>query len=147
MRAAMQMALRAESANEVPIGAVLTRDNSLLGQGWNQPIANNDPTAHAEIIAMRNGATAAANYRLVNTTLYVTLEPCLMCTGAIIQARITRIVFGAYDQKSGALGSMLAPLQLVYTNHLPQITGGVLADDCADMLQQFFRRRRKLKQQ
>jgi tRNA(adenine34) deaminase len=124
------------------VGAVLVQDNQVLGEGWNQPISLNDPSAHAEMLAMRAAGQAAANYRLPNTTLYVTLEPCSMCAGAMIHARIARVVFGAYDPKTGAAGSLFSVLNDPRHNHQVQISGGVLAEECAELLRNFFRERR-----
>jgi tRNA(adenine34) deaminase len=142
MRYALQLAQRAALQGEVPVGAVLVQDNQVLGEGWNQPISLNDPSAHAEMLAMRAAGQAAANYRLPNTTLYVTLEPCSMCAGAMIHARIARVVFGAYDPKTGAAGSLFSVLNDPRHNHQVQISGGVLAEECAEVLRAFFRERR-----
>jgi tRNA(adenine34) deaminase len=132
MRQALQLAEFASSKDEVPIGAVLVLDNQIIGEGWNQPIATNDPTAHAEIIALRQGAQHINNYRLINTTLYVTLEPCTMCIGAMIHARIKRLVFGAYDYKNKGNDG----------NHQINYTGGILQQECSDLLTEFFKKRR-----
>lgn len=132
MQQALKLAEFAASKDEVPIGAVLVLDNQIIGEGWNQPIATNDPTAHAEIIALRQGAQKINNYRLINTTLYVTLEPCTMCIGAMIHARIKRLVFGAYDSKN--TGSRF-PAGINYT-------GGILQQECSDLLIGFFKNRR-----
>jgi len=139
MRHALQLAKRAESRGEVPVGAVLVRDGRVVGEGWNRPISDCDPSAHAEIVALRSAAQRLRNYRLTGTTLYVTLEPCLMCRGAIIQARIDRVVFGAYDNKTGAgLDGRDR-----FCNHRVDYQGGILEDICCDMLQEFFRARRQ----
>ena len=142
MRYALQLAQQAALQGEVPVGAVLVQDDNILGEGWNQPISLNDPSAHAEMLAMRAAGQAAANYRLPNTTLYVTLEPCCMCAGAMIHARIARVVFGAYDPKTGAAGSLFSVLNDPRHNHQVQISGGVLAEECAELLRTFFRERR-----
>ena len=142
MRYALQLAQQAALQGEVPVGAVLVQDDNILGEGWNQPISLNDPSAHAEMLAMRAAGQAAANYRLPNTTLYVTLEPCSMCAGAMIHARIARVVFGAYDPKTGAAGSLFSVLNDPRHNHQVQISGGVLAEKCAELLRTFFRERR-----
>ena len=142
MHYALQLAQRAALQGEVPVGAVLVQDDNILGEGWNQPISLNDPSAHAEMLAMRAAGQAAANYRLPNTTLYVTLEPCSMCAGAMIHARIARVVFGAYDPKTGAAGSLFSVLNDPRHNHQVQISGGVLAEECAELLRTFFRERR-----
>ncbi len=142
MRYALQLAQQAALQGEVPVGAVLVQDDNILGEGWNQPISLNDPSAHAEMLAMRAAGQVAANYRLPNTTLYVTLEPCSMCAGAMIHARIARVVFGAYDPKTGAAGSLFSVLNDPRHNHQVQISGGVLAEECAELLRTFFRERR-----
>ena len=142
MRYALQLAQQAALQGEVPVGAVLVQDDNILGEGWNQPISLNDPSAHAEMLAMRAAGQVAANYRLPNTTLYVTLEPCCMCAGAMIHARIARVVFGAYDPKTGAAGSLFSVLNDPRHNHQVQISGGVLAEECAELLRTFFRERR-----
>ena len=139
MQQALELAKFATSNNEVPVGAILILDNKIIGKGWNQPISSNDPTAHAEIIALRQGAQYLNNYRLLNTTLYVTLEPCAMCIGAMIHARIKHLVFGAYDPKFGAI-------QLLDTksfNHTIKYKGEILAPDCGELLTNFFKNRRK----
>ena len=142
MRYALQLAQQAALQGEVPVGAVLVQDDNILGEGWNQPISLNDPSAHAEMLAMRAAGQVAANYRLPNTTLYVTLEPCCMCAVAMIHARIARVVFGAYDPKTGAAGSLFSVLNDPRHNHQVQISGGVLAEECAELLRTFFRERR-----
>lgn len=139
---ALRLAHDAEQNNEVPVGAVLVKDNEVIAAGWNQPISANDPTAHAEIMALRNGAQQLDNYRLINTTLYVTLEPCAMCVGAMIQARIKRLVFGAYDVRAGAVASVFQLLDEQRLNHSIAWQGGVMADECAAILKSFFRQRR-----
>jgi tRNA(adenine34) deaminase len=142
MRHALSLAMRAEQAGEVPVGAVIVADDQLLGEGWNQPIAANDPSAHAEIVAMRVAAAKLGNYRMPEATLYVTLEPCPMCAGAIIHARLLRVVFGATDPKSGAGGSVFDLLVSPVLNHRVMLTRGVLSQDCATLLTDFFRHRR-----
>jgi len=139
---AIKLAFRAKEQDEVPIGAVLVAENKIIGEGWNCPISQNDPTSHAEIMAIREAAKHLGNYRLVDTTLYVTLEPCVMCAGAIIQARIKRLVFGAYDSKAGAAGSVLNIFEEKRFNHRVIYEGGLLADECAQLLQDFFQARR-----
>ena len=144
MRRALKLAQSAEGAGEVPVGAVLVAsDGRIIGEGWNRPIGAHDPTAHAEIVALRAAANAAGNYRLPGTTLYVTLEPCPMCAGAIVHARVERVVFGAVDPRSGAAGSTfdLLPSDERF-NHYTRCEGGVLAQESADMLRRFFRARR-----
>jgi tRNA(adenine34) deaminase len=142
MQAALQLAQHAVTQEEVPVGAVVIRDGNIIGKGWNQPIVRNDPCAHAEIMALRAAANSLHNYRLPNTTLYVTLEPCMMCVGAIVHARVKRVVFGAYDPKTGAAGSAFDLLADKRHNHTIEITGGILEQDCAAILQEFFRMRR-----
>ena len=144
MRRALLLAARARDAGEVPVGAVLVKADQIIGEGWNQPIGSHDPSAHAEIIALRAAAQSFANYRLTDTTLYVTLEPCAMCAGAIIQARVKRIVYGAADPKAGAAGSVFDILGTVRLNHVVEITGGVLADECSSLLRDFFAARRQV---
>ena len=143
MALAIEQAKLAEQLNEVPVGAVLVQDNQLIVSAHNQPISNNDPTAHAEIQLLRKAGKELNNYRLPNTTLYVTLEPCTMCLGAMIHARVSRIVFGAYDQKTGVCGSCIDLSTCKWFNHSIEIQGGVLADECKILLQQFFKNRRK----
>lgn len=143
MRQALRLALRAQEEGEVPVGALLVLDNQVIGEGWNRPIGRHDPTAHAEIMALRQGGAVLQNYRLLNATLYVTLEPCVMCAGAMIHSRIGRLVYGAADMKTGAAGSLLDILRHPGMNHQLAITAGVLADDCAGMLSAFFRQRRE----
>ncbi|BCX88327.1 tRNA(adenine34) deaminase [Methylomarinovum tepidoasis] len=142
MRRALELARRAESEGEVPIGAVLVKHDRIVAEGWNRPIAACDPTAHAEIEALRAGGRALGNYRLPRTTLYVTLEPCVMCMGAIVHARIQRLVFGAADPKRGAAGSVLSLHQADFLNHRVTVTAGVLAEECAAPLRTFFAARR-----
>jgi len=143
MRRALDLALRAEQEGEVPVGAVLVKDGQIIGEGWNQPIGSHDPTAHAEIQALRAGAQKLRNYRLPDSTLYVTLEPCPMCAGAIVHARVKRVVFGAYDPRSGAAGSVfdLLPSDVRF-NHRTECEGGVEAEASARILKAFFRARR-----
>jgi len=142
MRRALSLAEQAGREGEVPVGAVLVRDGRIVGEGWNRPIQNNDPSAHAEIQALRAAGEHAGNYRLCDTTLYVTLEPCTMCAGAIIHARVKRLVFGAYDPKSGAAGSVFNVLTSSGYNHTVEISAGVMQAECATVLSSFFRARR-----
>lgn len=142
MRRALALAARGAAAGEVPVGAVVVRDGKVIGRGWNRPIATHDPSAHAEIVALRAAARKLDNYRLPGTTLYATLEPCVMCSGALIQARVERVVFGAHDPKAGAAGSVFSILGTDRLNHRLAVTSGVLADECAAMLRQFFASRR-----
>ncbi len=145
MRYALSLAKRAQDNNEVPVGAVLVHQGSLIAEGWNHPVASHDPTAHAEIMALRRGGKVLSNYRLLDTTLYVTLEPCVMCAGAMVHSRISRLVFGASDAKTGAAGSLLDIPGHQGMNHKIQVTGGVLAEECAGQLSEFFRLRRAQK--
>lgn len=142
MRHAIRLAQFAESIGEVPVGAVLVKDDSVIGEGWNSPIIKNDPTAHAEIMAIRQAGDVISNYRLLDATLYVTLEPCLMCLGAIVHARVKRIVFGAHDPKRGALESALQLSELRFLNHQVLTRSGILSDECSQLLTSFFRQRR-----
>ena len=142
MQHALQLAKQAEAMGEVPVGAVLTLDDRIIGEGFNQPIKTHDPTAHAEIVALKHAAHTLQNYRLNNTTLYVTLEPCTMCAGALIHARVSRVVFGAMDSKTGALVSKAAVFEQAFLNHRIYYAGGLLADECGALLSQFFKARR-----
>ena len=142
MQQALELAHKAEQQDEVPVGAVIVKDDQLIAEGWNRPIQSHDPSAHAEMMAIRQAGQLLNNYRLIDTTLYVTLEPCPMCVGAMIHARVKRLVFGAYDHKTGAAGSVFDLLQAVQHNHRVEVTGGVLEQDCRAMLQSFFKRRR-----
>lgn len=143
IRHAITLAERAQQEGEVPVGAVLVLDDAIIGEGWNRPIAAHDPTAHAEIVALRAGAEKIGNYRLNDTTLYVTLEPCVMCAGAMVHARIRRLVFGASDPKAGAIVSSFNILDSGRLNHRIEHMGGVLAEECGGVLSRFFEVRRK----
>ena len=142
MRQAMQLAAQAQQHDEVPVGAVLVLGERVIAQGSNRPIATHDPTAHAEIEALRAGGRALGSYRLTDTTLYVTLEPCAMCAAAIVHARVRRVVFGAWDPRAGAAGSTLDIFRLPGLNHRVDVFGGVLSEACAAQLQTFFAQRR-----
>ncbi|WAK02002.1 tRNA adenosine(34) deaminase TadA [Methylobacter sp. YRD-M1] len=142
MRYAIRLAQRAEQQGEVPIGAVIVKDDQCIAEGWNMPIATHDPTAHAEIMAIRRAGIALANYRLCDATLYVSLEPCVMCMGAISHARIKRLVFGAFDPKRGAVCNALSLTDADFLNHRVSWTGGVLEEECGELLRDFFRARR-----
>lgn len=142
MHRALLLAQHAQQQGEVPVGAILVKDQNVIGEGWNQPILSHDPTAHAEIIALRQAASHLKNYRLVDTTLYVTLEPCIMCVGAILQARVQRLVFGASDTRVGAAGSVFEFMQDARFNHSVSVQGGVLTQECSNLLTEFFRQRR-----
>ena len=143
MREALELARVARAAGEVPVGAIVVKDGVIIGRGYNQPISRHDPTAHAEIVAMREAAQHLGNYRLNGCELYVTLEPCAMCAMAIMHARIARMVYGAPDPKTGACGSVVDLFAVAKLNHHTEVTGGVLAEDVAAMLQQFFAERRR----
>lgn len=142
MAAALEEARRAGEAGEVPIGAVIALDNQIVGRGFNQPISAGDPTAHAEIVAIRDAARRLGNYRLTGATLAVTIEPCLMCVGALVHARIGTIVYGASEPRTGALVSTVRGAELPGNNHRVQIVGGVCEDACRGLVQEFFRARR-----
>ena len=143
MRLALEQAQLAAARGEVPVGAVLVRNDELIGSGFNQPISACDPTAHAEVVALRAAAIAAANYRLPDTTLYVTIEPCTMCSGALVHARVRRVVFGAPEPRAGAVVSAARVFDGTQFNHRVDYEGGVLAEECAEVMQRFFRERRK----
>ena len=142
MRAALEQARLAGACDEVPVGAVLVSDGEIVGRGFNQPIRQHDPTAHAEVMALRDAAARLGNYRLPGCELFVTLEPCAMCCGAIMHARLARVVFGARDPKTGAAGSVIDLFAEARLNHHATITGGVLADECGSLLSGFFAARR-----
>jgi tRNA(adenine34) deaminase len=142
MRKALELALKAEAAGEVPVGALLVKDNKIIGEGFNQPITNHDPSAHAEIIAMRNAGQLLQNYRLVNTTMYVTLEPCAMCAMAMVHARIHTVVFATKEPRTGASGSLYQLLQHEGHNHQIEIIEGVLQQESSEMIKSFFKKRR-----
>src|SRR5271165_2126641 len=142
MRRALALAQRAALDDEVPVGAVLVLDGEVIGEGWNRPIVDHDPTAHAEIVALRAGAQRLGNYRLERTTLYATLEPCAMCVGAALNARVSRVVFGAWDQKAGACGGLIDLPRQPRLPHRIDVFGGVCSDESAAMLRAFFETRR-----
>lgn len=144
MRLALDAAAQAKAAGEVPVGAVIVKDGEVIATGFNQPIGSHDPTHHAEIAALRAAADALGNYRLPGCTLYVTLEPCAMCAGAMMHARLARVVFGAADPKTGACGSVVNLFAEERLNHHAALAGGVLADECGTMLSSFFAERRRL---
>ncbi|WP_294614839.1 tRNA adenosine(34) deaminase TadA [uncultured Gilliamella sp.] len=148
MQHALMLAKRAETIGEIPVGAVIIDENQqIIGEGFNQPILQHNPTAHAEIMAIEQAGKTLRNYRLVNTTLYITLEPCIMCAGAIIHSRIKRVVYGASDYKTGAAGSFIDILAYPGINHYAEINGGVLADECSNLISDFFKKRRLQKRQ
>jgi tRNA(adenine34) deaminase len=142
MRHAIRLAQRAEQQGEVPVGAVVVKDGLCIAEGWNTSIAHHDATAHAEMVSLRNAGVALENYRLVDATLYVTLEPCVMCMGAISHARIKRLVFGAYDPKRGAVCNALNLTDAGFLNHRISWNGGVLETECSELLRDFFKARR-----
>jgi tRNA(adenine34) deaminase len=142
MQHALLLAQRAAEEGEVPVGALLVANGEVIGEGWNRPIASHDPTAHAEIVALRAGASALGNYRLGDCTLYATLEPCAMCMGAVLNARISRVVFGAWDTKAGACGSVIDLSREPRLAHGLDVFGGVCSEESAALLRQFFERRR-----
>lgn len=140
---ALELAKYAQALDEVPIGAIIVKDDQIIGKGWNHLIGRCDPTSHAEIMALREAAQTIGNYRLIGCTLYTTLEPCAMCAGAIIHARIKRLVFGASDPKSGAAGSVLNIFKADGINHRVEVSSGILQKECGDLLTEFFRKKRE----
>lgn len=142
MRAALELARQAGLSGEVPVGAVVVKDGEIIGRGSNAPIGRHDPSAHAEMLALRDAAQRVGNYRLVGCELYITLEPCVMCVGAMFHARIARVIYGASDPKTGAAGSVLDLFAEQRLNHHAEVLGGVLADECGNLLSQFFAARR-----
>lgn len=142
MARALDLAREAQAADEVPVGAVIVKDGAIIGEGWNRPISTSDPTAHAEMIAMRAAAQTLGNYRLLDTTLYVTLEPCAMCAGAMVHARVKRLVYAATDPRAGAAGSVFNIAQHSALNHRLEIAAGVMAEECSATLRAFFAARR-----
>lgn len=143
MRQALDQARNAWALGEVPVGALVVRDGEVIATGFNQPIGNHDPTAHAEIMALRAAATILGNYRLPGCELYVTLEPCAMCSGAMLHARLSRVIYGAADPKTGACGSIVNLFEQNQLNHQTRLTSGVLAEECGDLLREFFAERRR----
>ncbi len=142
MREALNLAAQAATQNEVPVGAVITLDQQIIARGANQPISHNDPTAHAEIVALRAAGQALNNYRLINTTMYVTLEPCVMCAGALLHARISRLVYATSDPKTGAMGGVIHLYDLHHWNHSIACEHGLMADESVKLLREFFQQRR-----
>jgi tRNA(adenine34) deaminase len=147
MRAALELARMGGDAGEVPVGAVVVLNGEIVGRGYNQPISSHDPTAHAEVMALRDAAARLGNYRLVGCTLYVTMEPCVMCAGAILHARVARVVYGAREYKTGAHGSVIDVFAEPRLNFHSDVSGGVLADECAAMISGFFESRRQRKKE
>lgn len=142
MQHALQLAERAADNNEVPVGALLVKDNQIIGEGWNRPIQENDPSAHAEIVTLRHAGKIQQNYRLIDSTLYVTLEPCVMCVGALVHARIKQVIFGAFDKKGGAVTSCFELGHSNKFNHKIIFHGGLLAERCGSLLTEFFKKKR-----
>lgn len=142
MERALELAREAQRAGEVPVGALVVKDGVIVGEGWNRPISTNDPTAHAEIVALREAAERLATYRLLDTTLYVTLEPCPMCAGAMVHSRVKRLVYAATDPRAGAAGTIFNIVQHPSLNHRVECEGGVMAEECGAMLRAFFVARR-----
>ncbi|WP_283788144.1 tRNA adenosine(34) deaminase TadA [Bermanella sp. WJH001] len=145
MKEAIAQAVLGDAKNEVPVGAVVVLDGKIIGRGFNQPISSNDPCAHAEVVALRDAACSLQNYRLVNADLYVTIEPCTMCAGAIVHGRIRRVIYGASEPKAGVVHSQQNIFQESYFNHRVEVLSGVLAQECSDVMQAFFQRRREEK--
>lgn len=143
MLRAFELAKKAEAQDEVPVGAVIVCEDKIIGEGWNQPISSNDPTAHAEIMALRAAGKKIGNYRLPKATMYVTLEPCTMCVGAIIHARLSKLVYAVDDPKTGACGSVFNLLQTDKLNHKVEIEKGVMEEDCRSLIQNFFKQKRQ----
>jgi tRNA(adenine34) deaminase len=143
MAKALELARRAEDAGEVPVGAVIVKDDKLIAEGWNQPIGSHDATSHAEIMAMREAGKKLNNYRLIDTTMYVTLEPCSMCVGAMIHARVSKVVYGTSEPRTGALGGAFDLLRANQHNHVFDVVSGVLAEESKTLLKDFFQSRRK----
>jgi tRNA(adenine34) deaminase len=142
MRTAIEQARTALKQDEVPVGAIVVKDGEIISRAFNSPITLQDPTAHAEILALRNAGQRLNNYRLIDAELYVTIEPCIMCMGALIHARIKRLIFGTYDLKAGAAGSVFDLTQHARLNHTIEVTSGVLEQECRELMQHFFRQRR-----
>ncbi len=142
MQRAFELAQKAEENDEVPVGAVIVCQDEIIGEGWNQPISSNDPTAHAEIMALRDAGNRIGNYRLPETTMYVTLEPCAMCAGAIVHARIAKLVYATDDPKTGACGSVFNLLSTEKLNHKVEIEKGLMEDECRSLIQNFFKKKR-----
>jgi len=147
MERALELAKNAQDAGEIPVGALLVKDNQLIASGWNRSIESHNPTAHAEIMALQQAGQVLSNYRLLDTTLYVTLEPCIMCAGAMVHSRIGRLVYGAKDFKTGACGSYINIMERPGLNHYVEVTGGILEETCSAMLSAFFKMRRAQKKE
>ncbi len=147
MKQALQLAQKAQSLDEVPVGAVLVKGGEVIGEGWNQTISACDPTAHAEVVALRDAAKRLNNYRVIDTTLYVTLEPCAMCVGALVHGRVQRLVYAASEPKNGAVSSQINLLELHAFNHRIDVSSGVLAAQASDLLTSFFKNKRQIKKE
>lgn len=145
MQYALTLADKAQQQGEIPVGAVLVKDDEVIGEGWNQSITLNDPSAHAEVMAIRDAGQNIENYRLIDTTLYVTLEPCPMCAGALVHSRVARLVYGASDEKTGSAGSIMDLVNHPQLNHQLEVTAGISADQCSEKISAFFRMRREQK--
>ena len=143
MRRALELANQAQSLGEVPVGSLVVMDGEIIGEGFNQPIAMRDPSAHAEMLALRAAARQVGNYRLVGASLYVTIEPCMMCCGALVHSRIDQLVFGAREPRTGVVVSNAELLKSAWHNHVVQVTEGILAEECGNLVQEFFRERRR----
>ena len=142
MQYALQLAKKSEQRDEVPVGAIIVYKNKIIGEGWNQPISSNNPTAHAEIMALQDAGEKIGNYRLLDSTMYVTLEPCVMCAGALVHARIAKLVYAVDDQKTGACGSVFNMIQAEELNHNTEIKKGVLEKECQALIKNFFKEKR-----
>ena len=142
MQYALQLAKKSEERDEVPVGAIIVYKNKIIGEGWNQPISSNNPTAHAEIMALQDAGEKIGNYRLLDSTMYVTLEPCVMCAGALVHARIAKLVYAVDDQKTGACGSVFNMVQAEELNHNTEIKKGVLEKECQALIKNFFKEKR-----
>jgi len=142
MQYALQLAKKSEERDEVPVGAIIVYKNKIIGEGWNQPISSNNPTAHAEIMALQDAGEKIGNYRLLDSTMYVTLEPCVMCAGALVHARIAKLVYAVDDQKTGACGSVFNMIQAEELNHNTEIKKGVLEKECQALIKNFFKEKR-----
>ena len=142
MQRAFELAQKAKEQDEVPVGAVIVHENKMIGEGWNQPISSNDPTSHAEIVALRQAGQALSNYRLPGAVMYVTLEPCAMCAGALIHARLAKLIYAADDPKTGACGSVFNLLQTNELNHKVEIEKGIMEEECRSLIQSFFKEKR-----
>tara|TARA_R110000822_G_scaffold159476_13_gene299325 strand:- start:33625 stop:34119 length:495 start_codon:yes stop_codon:yes gene_type:complete len=144
MSRALSLAAQAAEVGEVPVGAILVKNGAVIGEGWNRPISSCDPTAHAEVVALRDAASRLENYRLPETTLYVTIEPCTMCVGAILHGRVGRLVYGATEPRAGAVTSQLRLTEMTHYNHKIDVVGGVMAKECSQLMSEFFKKKRQI---